>query len=316
MAERVTAEEQLERILLVLPLAAREGGARLDELAGRLGVEPRQVLRDLEEVTARAYYHPAGGAEAIQILVERERVTVWTGGEFRRPVRLSPREALALGLGVRALAAEREAAGREALLALAARLEAELASRPAAELLPRFALDSDDDAVRGLLADSARDRQRVRIRYLKPGATSPVERVICPYVLVYAEGAWYVLAYCSKREGVRVFRVDRVLEGSRAGGGFDVPPDFDPAEYVTAGRLFRADEDLAVRVRYSPRIARWITERVECELAPDGSAVVCHRVADPRWLVRHVLQYGPDAEVLEPAQFRELVAAAAGRVAA
>jgi predicted DNA-binding transcriptional regulator YafY len=41
------------------------------------------------------------------------------------------------------------------------------------------------------------------------------------------------------------------------------------------------------------------------ELQQDGSYVVEHPVADVQWAVRHVLQYGPEAEVLEPAELRE-----------
>lgn len=36
----------------------------------------------------------------------------------------------------------------------------------------------------------------------------------------------------------------------------------------------------------------------------DGSAVVRHRVADPGWIVRHVLQYAGDAVVEEPEEAR------------
>lgn len=69
-------------------------------------------------------------------------------------------------------------------------------------------------------------------------------------------------------------------------------------------------------VRYGPRIARWFIERGQGAAADDGSVVVRHAVADPGWLVRHVLQYGPDAEVLEPSDMRRLVKQAAERVAA
>jgi predicted DNA-binding transcriptional regulator YafY len=61
-------------------------------------------------------------------------------------------------------------------------------------------------------------------------------------------------------------------------------------------------------VRYSPRIARWVAEREGLQLAEDGSLTMEHPVADESWAVRHVLQYGPDAEVLAPAAMRELVA--------
>jgi predicted DNA-binding transcriptional regulator YafY len=70
-------------------------------------------------------------------------------------------------------------------------------------------------------------------------------------------------------------------------------------------------------VRYSPRIARWIVERaVPAERADDGSVVVRHRVADPRWIVRHVLQYAGEAVVEEPEQARQWVGAAARDVMA
>jgi predicted DNA-binding transcriptional regulator YafY len=63
-------------------------------------------------------------------------------------------------------------------------------------------------------------------------------------------------------------------------------------------------------VRYSARIARWIGEREgRAADGADGSITVEHPIADPDWAVRHVLQYGPDAEVLAPAAMRARVAA-------
>jgi len=59
-----------------------------------------------------------------------------------------------------------------------------------------------------------------------------------------------------------------------------------------------------MRVRYSARVARWIAERDGVELDADGSLTMEHPLADVQWGVRHVLQYGPDAEVLEPADVR------------
>jgi predicted DNA-binding transcriptional regulator YafY len=63
-----------------------------------------------------------------------------------------------------------------------------------------------------------------------------------------------------------------------------------------------------MRVRYSPRIARWIAEREGVEPDADGSLTLEHPLLDVQWGVRHVLQYGPDAEVVEPADVREEIA--------
>jgi predicted DNA-binding transcriptional regulator YafY len=72
---------------------------------------------------------------------------------------------------------------------------------------------------------------------------------------------------------------------------------------------FVSDTRRRMTVRYSPRIARWVAEREGASLAADGSLTLEHPIADDAWAVRHVLQYGPDAEVLAPDAMRELVAA-------
>jgi predicted DNA-binding transcriptional regulator YafY len=61
-------------------------------------------------------------------------------------------------------------------------------------------------------------------------------------------------------------------------------------------------------VRYSPRIARWIAEREGVPLAEDGSVTVEMEAIQEEWAVRHVLRYGPDAEVLAPESLREAIA--------
>ncbi|HEY8483727.1 MAG TPA: WYL domain-containing protein [Longimicrobiales bacterium] len=323
MAETgATAAEQLERVLYVISAASGKAGRSLAELAEALGVEPSRILRDLEDVTARAYYQRPGTVDAFQITNDGRRLHVWTTGEFRRPVRLSPFEALALGLGLRVLAAS--AAGsesrREELLAFAQRLEQAIAAKAPEELVQarqRFAADdgaTGDGSVRAVLRRAAAERRRCRIAYLASGTRRPDERVVHPYLLAYASGAWYVIAHCTKREAVRLFRLDRIVTAEVVEGTFEVPDDFDPKAYIAGGRIYRADEEIEAVVRYSPRIARWVRERGPVEELEDGSVAVRLRVADVHWLVRHVLQHGAEAEVVEPAELRLEVARAAARV--
>ena len=72
--------------------------------------------------------------------------------------------------------------------------------------------------------------------------------------------------------------------------------------------LLHADEVVTANVAFSPRIARWLEERYpDGREAADGRYVVTFKVADPAWFVREVLQYGAEAEVLEPEGLREAV---------
>jgi proteasome accessory factor C len=336
-AAAATAEAQLERILYILPAAARPAGIRVDELAHVLGVEPAVVLRDLEEATARAFHHPGGFTEPFDIRIEGRRVRVeHRSPDFQRPVRLHAREALALGLGLRVLAADADDARSTHIIELARRLEAELTAAPrvaaqtpagrasAVARTPETSVEYDeeadlilalgDDGFRGVVADAVELRRTCRILYLRPGDTAPAYRDIAAYRLVYAEGFWYVVARDLDREGLRFFRMDRILDAALTDSA-GPPPPADLAEFLDRTTPFVAQDDIEVVVRYSPRISPWVAERTAARPQPDGSVVLRHRVADPRWIVRHVLQYGGDAEVLDPAQARAWVAAAAVRMA-
>jgi predicted DNA-binding transcriptional regulator YafY len=324
----MSAHEQLARILYILPAAAREDGIGLNELAHALGVDRKTVIADLEKVTTRAFYHPAASVDPFIVLIEDDRVWVDAIDEFKRPARLTPREALALGLGLRTLAAEEEEPARAEVLALAERLEHELTAAPV-ELRPRVqetqaevdqeSLEQEqlyialgDDDARGRLAGAIEHKRVCMLHYLKGGDTFPLQRRVAPRKLIYANGRWYVAAFDYDRDAMRLFRLDRIIE-------VDVlPQSFDesalPAEQDERHQIFAADQDAEqeVSVRYSNRIARWITENVATEPLPDGSIRVRHQVADSRWLIRHVLKYGGEA-VVETEPYRQMVAEAAER---
>ncbi|MFQ5745863.1 MAG: helix-turn-helix transcriptional regulator [Gemmatimonadota bacterium] len=311
MGERGSAAGRLERILYLLPAASRPGGAEIPELAGRLDVDPDVVLADLREVADRTFYHPAGEGDEFQISLEGNQVNIWSGRKFERPSRLSTREALALALGLRALAAESTAPRRERLLELARRLDGDLAAAPSEDLWASFAIDESDrdgSGLRSVLLSAVQARRRCRMRYLTPGRDELSERVIAPYVVASAGGRSYVIGHCGLREEVRVFRLDRIVDVEPVDASFEVPEGFDPARYLAEGRVYRAEEEMTARVRYAKRIAPWVRERGPVEVLASGDVVVTFRVSDPGWLVRHVLSHGPDAEVLEPPGLRSLVA--------
>ena len=310
-----TALSQLERLLQLIAHAAREGGIAYDELARTLGVDRAQLDRDLETLTDRAYYLPPGTADDLQVLFDDERVRIWAAGQTARPTRLTAGEAAALDLGLRILAAERDEPG---LTGQMRRLLERVARSVPDDILDRFAADGDPgaaDALRALIIDAARRHLRVRFRYLKPDADSPEERSVEPYTVAYGEGRWYVVGRDPDAAGIRIFRTDRILEAEVGDERYETPADFDPADYIRDGRVYRGGGETEVVVRYGGRAAPWLRERGEGEPQEDGGVVIRHLVSEPRWIVRHVLEYGPDARVVEPAWVAELVREAAARLA-
>ena len=308
MAER--AADVLARVLELMALASQPGGIGIDDAADRLDCSRDRLLDDLRLVVVREYYHPAGWTEDIRIEIGGETIEVSSGGRFDRPPGLNQREALALALALRTAAHDRPAGERVEMLELATRLDDSLSSMSGGELWPRIRMEdgNDQEGLRGLLEGSIADRSSCRISYLTPDGPEPSERTIDPYRLVFGSGKWFVIGYCDRRDSVRVFRLDRILEISITGETFEVHPELELDGFVDGGRVFSAAETVPVTVRYSPRIEAWIREKGPVRDAGDGGGVlVDFEIADPSWIVRHVLQYGPDAELVEPEDLRDLV---------
>src|SRR5213075_1132245 len=103
-----------------------------------------------------------------------------------RPVRLNAREALALGLGLRVLAAESAPEHRTALLELAARLDVIV---PMYAPLPQEPIDlhASEDDLRSEIVDAVQQHRCIEMRYIKPGDDAPRARTIAPYTLLFGK---------------------------------------------------------------------------------------------------------------------------------
>jgi proteasome accessory factor C len=313
MAERAT--DVLARILELMALASRDGGIGIEEAAGRTESSPDRLLDDLRLVMAREFYHPPGWTEDIRIEIGTDSIHVSSGGRFDRPPALSQREALALALALRTAGHDRPPEARQEMFELADRLDRELAAESADDLWPTISMDdgSDLEGLRGLFEASIADRAGCRIKYLRPDELRPTERRIDPYRMAFANGNWFVIGYCHRRDDIRVFRLDRILEAAVTAEMFEIRPEFEPANLIDGGRVFNAAETVPVTVRYAPRIEAWIREKGPVRDSDGGGVLVDFEVADPTWIVRHVLQYGPDAELVEPGDLRSLVVEAVRR---
>jgi predicted DNA-binding transcriptional regulator YafY len=131
--------------------------------------------------------------------------------------------------------------------------------------------------------------------------------VIHPYALLPSHGTWFVIAHCESSDAVRLFRADRISDAEPLGETFTRPDSLPVLDLIRKGKPLNTAANETLVVRYSARIARWIAEREGVPLNVDGSVTVHHALADDSWALRHVLQYGSEAEVLSPPRLREKV---------
>jgi proteasome accessory factor C len=312
-----TASAQLRRILALIPRLADDRPHSYDEIAKQLGVDRDTIVADLRSIAQR-FDEPGGFLSTFRINLGADDVSV-VAMHFHRPMRLTLAELGALELGLALLRAERAPEERKPIDRARDRLRKVIAKLPKDPLPPELHVAADagtehDRTTLAQIGKAMRGNRKVRITYRGSAATRPSQRLVCPYQYTYAVGAWYLIAHCEKSKGIRVFRVDRIERIERTEETYRVPDDFSAEELVKDGRVFQGETDQVVQVRYGPAVARWIAEREGCEPAADGSLTLEYPLADPSWLVRHVLQYGADAEVVGPEGAREVVRTALERI--
>jgi predicted DNA-binding transcriptional regulator YafY len=295
----VTSATQLNRMVTMVSELTRRSrtdqpSASLDELAERFDATRSQIQADIRALTLLGDDPDADWLLSLSIGQEGDRISIASGGPFRRPIRFTGDELVALQLG---LAAVEQSDG--------------IVSSAVAGLLNQAEPVSHTLAGRGrvspslanLVRTAIRDRQKLEIRYTGERTLGGINRVVHPYQVLEQEGFTYVVAWCELAGGWRHFRSDRILDAVPA-GHYAPRPDFTRSEDSFA----EPPEATPVQVRFSPAIARWLRERhPDATSGEDGSLVVTYPVASPEWLLRHVLQYGPEAEIIAPASFRDLM---------
>ena len=163
------------------------------------------------------------------------------------------------------------------------------------------------------LAAAAAAHEQLAIEYVAADRDESTRRRIVPRQVFTDRGEWYVSADDDRSGQVRTFRVDRITE--LAPTGETVAPSDTPLP--APGAWF---DDASVRravLRLSPA-AHWVIERfpIDSREEPDaaGWTQVTLPVASEQWLVKTMLRLGPEAELVEPADLRDVVTAAAERV--
>jgi predicted DNA-binding transcriptional regulator YafY len=76
------------------------------------------------------------------------------------------------------------------------------------------------------LAAAVGEQRRVRLRY-SSGWSRETKREVDPYGVMHREGYWYAVGHCHLRKGMRLFRLDRVLEAEMLEETFARPAGHD-----------------------------------------------------------------------------------------
>ncbi|TQL04168.1 YafY family protein [Cellulomonas sp. SLBN-39] len=297
MPER--ASDRLVRMLGMIAYLERHDPVRVEDVAAQFGVTPAQVMADIDTlwVTGTPGYLPDDLIDFDATSYEQGVVRLTEGRGLTRPLRLGPREGVALVAALRALTALRPALDPERAAVLDSAL-AKLTTATgdaAAGVDVRLDVEGRPDVVAALGAALA-TRRRLRLRYTDASDTT-TERDVDPIRLLTQDDHSYLLAWSLPADAERRFRTDRITAATvldTPADDHDVTPDADH---------FHPDPHADLVTLHLAGPARWVAESVPVETVrdhTDGTFEIDVRVVQPAWLRHLLLQVADDVLAVDP----------------
>ncbi|MDQ1727671.1 MAG: proteasome accessory factor, partial [Frankiaceae bacterium] len=164
-----------------------------------------------------------------------------------------------------------------------------------------------DERVLPVVEQALAERRRLHLRYHVPGRDETTERDVDPMRVLVIDQLPYLEGWCRLAEGVRMFRLDRVVDISVLDVAAELPPQAQLRD-VSAGLFQPSATDEVVVLDLDPS-ARWVADYYPCEsVTTDGDVTrATLRTADLGWVTRLILRTAGAVRVVTPASLRAAV---------
>ena len=315
--QAATSAERLQRLLALVPYVVSRKAVGLADTAAAFGLSERELVDDLNLLWCVELRDPDPYCP-IDLSYEGGEIVVSQAESIGRPLRLAVDEASALLVALRMLVEVPGLEDRSALSRLIAKLEAAAGEAASVSAQVAVQVDIPDEGAERYAAQiraALSAGRRLHLRYYVPGRDEATERDVDPMRLHIVEGRPYLEGWCLRAEGMRLFRLDRVLSLDVLDVPAAPPPEAQPVD-IDQGLFRPSPDDVPVVLELSPA-GRWVAEYYPCESVADledGRLRVVLRTPDTGWVRRLALRLGEDGRVISPpslvADIREAATAA------
>jgi proteasome accessory factor BC len=318
-SEAAIRPERFARLVTLASILIQAGRAgepvSIADVCDKLKLSIEELREDVNVLNVVNF---GGGSYVMyaEMLEDEDRIEVDPepySDNFDRPARLLPVEGKAL---VAAIDLIGEHIPQGSLQSARDKIVAALGEDPMEHGLQVAHAAGDDTDLARTISTAIVEHRLIDLEYYKANEDEISLRTVEPYALNNGREGWYVASYDPDREGMRHFRLDRIKNVRIRKRKFEPRPEVDPAAEVEGWlRTGEVPASRVARVWVSPERARWAREaRRVVQECSDGSVVVELSFAGVDWLVREILKEAGDAAVLEPADAREAVREAVGRL--
>lgn len=329
---------QESRLFRIVYYLLDKGRATAWELAEKFEVSVRTIYRDIDALSGAGIpvYAEPGRNGGIQLM---------KGFVLDKAV-LSEQEKRDILDAVQSLHAAQNMDGSDMLSKLSALFRVSSGNWLEVDF-SRWGGQTDDNEKFELLKSCVVSHRSVRIVYA--GTSGEIsERVIWPLKLIYKSRAWYVKAFCARRQEERLFKLTRILEWevvSESAVPYQASGSKDPVagrtilmqESHSAGQnlliqepqrvsrnasvqesqsmsrapLMQELHSAGIKLRFPREMAYRVYDEfagVEIERQANGDFIVSADMPEDAWLVGFLLSFGTKVDVIEPVYLRAVLA--------
>ena len=286
-----------DRLIGILSVLLQEDRTTAPELAKKFEVSRRTINRDIEDLCRAGI--PVRTAQGVG-----GGISIMDGYRMDRTI-LTSKDMQMILAGLRSLDSvsgssyygqlmEKIQAGSSAFITGRDSILIDLSSWYRDSLAPKIET----------IQDAIGDRRLVRFRYFAPSGES--ERTVEPYYLVFQWSSWYLWGWCTTRKDYRLFKLNRMDRITETDKGFDCRnapvPDLSNEKIFPGG--------IKVKAFFAPDMKWRLVEEFgpHCFAeADDGRLLFTADYTDLDSFITWIMTFGAKAEVLEPAEAREII---------
>lgn len=173
--------------------------------------------------------------------------------------------------------------------------------------MSHFAMEDELKEYLHLINRALEENRRLELDYINRRMDYE-KREVLPYYIDFSNGNWYLVGFCKKRNAFRRFKLVRI-RGLKLGERFAK----DNVSIEDIRSKFNEDynsKSIRIVLRFAGRMGAQLNEYFRKEnitAAEDGSYIVKDFFPYEEGLVKYLLGFGKDCEVLEPEYLKEEV---------
>lgn len=271
-----------------------KGQATASELAEKFEVSVRTIYRDIDALSGAGIpiYAEAGRNGGIHLM---------NGFVLDKAV-LSEQEKQEILTALQSINAAQNIGSSQTLQKLSAMFH--LHSENWLEVdFSRWGNKASDNEKFELLKAAVIHRKSIKIHYANSYGMID-ERIVYPCKLTYKAKAWYLKAFCTKKQDWRIFKLNRILDLEIGAGSFpqrDFPELTDSPEGEYQQIVLRFPKEMAYRV-YDE------FDKTQIERQENGDFIVSARMPEDAWLTGFLLSFGTQVDILSPVHLKNILA--------